>query len=387
MKRIACFLGATVVATALVPSTASAAANWQYIGGSMNPLRAPAVTKGTQNGRQRVNVYAVDDSNGLWNFEIDDATQTWTTTNLGGASYNALTALEWTDHREVYAVGTDGNFYRNISIADQPFGGWKKVLGPPPGTQICSDPSATTWAPGSRIDIYMTGCDGSLRHAWTSNGGTSWGWDNRGGTGIRVEPAPQAHAPATARLDVWVMDANNVIWDNEYNGSTYIWRKTDLPAVSWFASSELKPPFPSSQSAFLIGIAQSDAFNPFARAGRVVSVATGAGLGMKYPTPPDDIFPETQPILVRSDPTEMAMYVTDPTAYRVFRMRLRLDFPSIGPEWSSMTIGLWESAMLLEGRLAGIQGFPGTDPNKGFYVFGFAEGSGHYLVYSLDSVR
>jgi len=358
---------------------------WQVLVGSMDSSRRPAVTRGLQNNVQKIQAYAIDSNGGTVNFNITASNRSFFTASLGGVTQKAPTAIEWTNHRQVLIVGNDNaSIYRNISVNEAAFGGWQKVLGPPPGTTICSDPSAASWGT-NRIDLYVIGCDGSLRHAWTSNG--TWAWDNRGGSGLPFDPGPQVVAPGSGRLDVWVRDAGGILWDNEYASSTFTWRQTTIPSVNDFAAApqNVTPGGGWLDTTLAVGILTNNntSWRPNAFAGAMVGVSTQQGWPMQYANPlnmgPFSVVALTK---YRDFGSQMYGLVNG----RVIRMQFEPEIDSNGhpttPYWVDAGQELFDSGKVLNGKIAVIKGW--NVGQNSVFLFGF-EGSSFLSVTDWSS--
>lgn len=82
--------------------------------------------------------------------------------------------------------------------------------GPLPGglTAPGTIPAASSWGSG-RVDLFVQGTDGALRHKWYT--GTSWsGWQRLGGK-LSSSPAA-ASAPGSSRIDVFVRGTHGAVW-------------------------------------------------------------------------------------------------------------------------------------------------------------------------------
>jgi hypothetical protein len=333
---------------------------WVTLMGGMNTSRKPAVTRGLQNSVKKIQAYAITSGGAIVNFNFDWLTRQVVTTNLNGQTRKAPAAVEWTNHRQVLVVGNDdASLWRNVSTNEAPFGGWTQVLGPPPGTTICSDPSAASWA-ADRVDLYVVGCDGTLRHAWTSDG--SWAWENQGApsSGLAFDPGPQVVAPESGRLDVWVKDGGNVLWVNQYAGSRFTWFNSGVPAVTDFAAA----PWTGSPG------------------GGVPDTTVAIGL-LKGATTMQDANVQTLTVtLTKQGSFDATMYalLTNGRVHR-FKIVAQLDASNrlTNPSWADDSRQLYATGKVLNGKIAAIQGFNAGQPSH--WLFGF-EGSS--LVYVTD---
>lgn len=136
-----------------------AEAQWQNMGGNFISSYDPGLATRFDSRVSKVDVYVVTASNqALWTGTLNATTGTFSGwTNLGGVLVTPGSAVGWGSHREVFAPGTDFGLYHDWSDNNVSFSGWYS-LGKPPSGNLCSAPSAVSWAPG-RIDVFVMGCD------------------------------------------------------------------------------------------------------------------------------------------------------------------------------------------------------------------------------------
>jgi hypothetical protein len=120
--------------------------------------------------------------------------------NLGGAAAYPPAAVGWNNHREVFAVATDFQLYHDYTD-NTTWSGWQPLGAP--AAQLCSRPSAVSWAPG-RMDVFVLGCDNNLWHTWFDHG---WhGWEIPSGSGPTIATAPTAASSEPGSLEVVAAD-------------------------------------------------------------------------------------------------------------------------------------------------------------------------------------
>lgn len=216
MFRMRLVSGIALILFATLPRLAFA---WADYGGNFSTAYAPTGTHHVDNGVAKDEIYAIN-ANG--SVSVGTMTESganlnfsgWT--NLGGVVITPPTAIYWTGHREVFVVGTDNKLYHNQSNDGSTWSGWY-WFNIPNNPQLCSSPSAVSWAAG-RVDVFATGCDNALHHLWWN--GSSWNWESAPGT---ISSYPVATSTAANRLDVFAMDFNHVLWDRSWNGSSWSW--------------------------------------------------------------------------------------------------------------------------------------------------------------------
>jgi len=108
----------------------------------------------------------------------------------GGRTIGAVDAASAGGRVDLVVRGSDHRLYHKYFNGTSWFPsqtGWNSVNSP----VVTSDASITKWT-SNRIDIFVRGDNPpSVRHAWTDNGGSSWGWEDLGG---RIIGKPQAVA-------------------------------------------------------------------------------------------------------------------------------------------------------------------------------------------------
>ncbi len=83
------------------------------------------------------------------------------------------------------------------------------------GGKVTSPPAVASWGP-NRLDAFVRGADGSLRHAGWGGGG--WGWEGLGGS---FAGAPAVASWGSNRLDVFVRGLDNSLWHRAWTGSAW----------------------------------------------------------------------------------------------------------------------------------------------------------------------
>jgi hypothetical protein len=314
-----------------------------------------SATQGMENNVARVSAYATDAALQVSVIEVDPVFLTSTRTNLGGATAFGPSAIEWTNHREVFTVGTDGQLRHATSVNDGPFGALTVIPGPG-GAAMCSAPSAVSWGPG-RVDVLAIACaDGALWMMTELNGALNWA--NRGGTGIRTNPGPQAVSPQGARLDLWVTDANGIIWDDQYNGSGWTWRNTGTAAVGAFGATAIHPSGGSIVSSTAFGIRSSDA--QMMSVGDDVFPSAGFGVALS-----NQFFPTSaKPVPVALDQETIVTYIIDSTG-RLFRNELFIPSGSLQGTFEQTSINIWNTGQQFVGTPGAVRSSTGP-----IFVFG-----------------
>lgn len=97
---------------------------------------------------------------------------------------------------------------------------------PPAGWRFHAEPAVTSQGMG-RLDLFAIGTQGSstalFQRTWDS--GSDTGWVNRGNPGIGLNGSPAAASFGPGRVDVFVIAADNSIYNGAWNGSTFKWQK------------------------------------------------------------------------------------------------------------------------------------------------------------------
>jgi hypothetical protein len=205
-----------------------AQAQWQNLGGSWTSWDLATSTHVISGGYEIIDLYAVAQSDhSVWLNTINSfngVVNGWQA--LGGVVLSTPSAVSWNSHREVFALGTDSALYHNWSDDNATFSGWN-YIGHPPSVNLCSAPSAVSWAPG-RIDVFVRGCDGNIWHEWTNIGGPyDWeGWENLGGP---ISTVPSAVSRGSGLLDVLVSDNAGHVKDKSYDAG-WTWMNTGITA-------------------------------------------------------------------------------------------------------------------------------------------------------------
>ncbi len=204
-----------------------AKAQWQNLGGNWTSWD-PALSTHVVSSYEMIDLYSVAQSDhSVWVNTVNSFTGVvggWHA--LGGVVLSSPSAVAWSNHREVFAIGTDSALYHDWSDDNVNFSGWN-YIGHPSSTTLCSAPSAVSWAPG-RIDVFVRGCDQNLWHTWTNVGGPyDWeGWENLGGP---ISTSPSAISRGSGLLDVLVNDNANHVKDKMYDAG-WAWSDTGIIA-------------------------------------------------------------------------------------------------------------------------------------------------------------
>jgi hypothetical protein len=125
--------------------------------------------------------------------------------------------------RYVVAVTVNGSAY-TWSFTVGPFGGTTPPPPPPPppanwqslGGVLTSSPDASSWGP-NRVDVFVRGANNAMfQNTWN---GSSWtGFTSLGGV---ITSSPDAVSWGSNRIDVFARGQDNGLWHQSWNGSAW----------------------------------------------------------------------------------------------------------------------------------------------------------------------
>lgn len=140
----------------------------------------------------------------------------------------------------IFAQGADnGLWHRSSSDGGGNWSAWQSLSG-----SLALDPASNPAAisiSANRLDVFVRWSDNSLRHLYSTDGGTTWStWENLGGV---LASSPAVASWGSNRIDLFARGQDNGLWHKYWNGSTWSgWdshggQLSSAPdAVSWGAN-------------------------------------------------------------------------------------------------------------------------------------------------------
>jgi hypothetical protein len=190
----------------------------------------------------RLEVFGLGSNGAIWHAWEQSVNGSWGQfASLGAPFSGAFTGdpavgINPDGRLEVFATNTDGNVYHSWQNA--PGGGWTAfyTLGHPAAGGFTGIPSVATNTDG-RLELFSTGPDGRVYHAWQGAPGGGWtGWYSLGlaGTGqFKSDVAPGRNGDG--RLEIAAVDAGGAMWhawQTAPSGSWSFFYNLSAPSVS-----------------------------------------------------------------------------------------------------------------------------------------------------------
>ena len=156
---------------------------WQAHGAPNGAMVLGPVTAG-RSGDGRIEVFVIDQHGQMWNIRQSSANGSYTGWNAFGSPGATLDdrpglARSADGRLELFIRGTDGHLYhqRETGVGTFAWSGWDTFdAGSTPAGGLIDHPVVGPGADG-RLELFLTGADGNIYHAWqtqASNGWSAW---------------------------------------------------------------------------------------------------------------------------------------------------------------------------------------------------------------------
>jgi hypothetical protein len=163
---------------------------WQAHGAPSGALVLGPVMAG-RSGDGRIEVFMIDQHGQLWNIRQSSANGSYTGWNAFGSPGVALDdrpglARSADGRLELFIRGTDGHLYHQweTGVGTFAWSGWNTFgAGSTPAGGLIDHPVVGPGADG-RLELFLTGSDGNIYHAWQTQASNGWSaWVSEGSAG------------------------------------------------------------------------------------------------------------------------------------------------------------------------------------------------------------
>ena len=163
---------------------------WQAHSAPNGALVLGPVTAG-RSGDGRIEVFVIDQHGQMWNIRQSSANGSYTGWNAFGSPGVALDdrpglARSADGRLELFIRGTDGHLYhqRETGVGTFAWSGWDTFdAGSTPAGGLIDHPVVGPGADG-RLELFLTGADGNIYHAWQTQASNGWSaWVSEGSAG------------------------------------------------------------------------------------------------------------------------------------------------------------------------------------------------------------
>lgn len=243
------------------------------------------VTAG-RSGDGRIEVFVIDQDGQLWNIRQSSANGSYTGWNAFGSPGVALEdrpglARSADGRLELFIRGTDGQLYHQweTSVGTFDWSGWDTFgASSTPAGGLIDHPVVSPGA-GGRLELFLTGSDGNIYHAWqtqASNGWSAWVSEGSAGGGFNNfgAGAPGLGRNGDGRLELFAVASDGNLYHKWQlaaadSGSPY--------AALWSPWAELVPQVFTTTVPGVVGEPAATAINEILAA-RLNAEVQGAGL-------------------------------------------------------------------------------------------------------------
>jgi hypothetical protein len=187
------------------------------------------VTAG-RTGDGRVEVFVVDHTGALWNIRQTTVNGPWSSWNSFGSAGNGL------DDRPALARNADGRLTLFVRSNDGTL--WSRTQ-----TQVSAADDWSDWVsegtagggffdhpvvgPGAdgRLELFLTGRDGSIWHKWQTTASNGWsGWVSEGAAGGGfTDAAPELGRNGDGRLELFAVARDGNLWHKWQTAASNGW--------------------------------------------------------------------------------------------------------------------------------------------------------------------
>jgi len=210
---------------------------WQALV-STNPILAPTIKVG-HNADGRMEVYGIHEGS-LWHVWQTAPSDGWSSGGSLGAPAGGLTGIVTVGNNhdgrlEIFGVGTDSQL-RHIwqTSPNNGWSGWQTLGGLPPGVSV-GDPRVVNNADG-RLEVFLRANDQNIWHIWQTSPNNGWGgWASLGGPPVQIaNGAPFVGNNADGRIEVFVTGVDGSIY--------HIWQTSPSNGFGSWEQLQSAPP-------------------------------------------------------------------------------------------------------------------------------------------------